>query len=189
MNAEGPHIAQALTEAAFEHLFRQHFKPLCLLAQRYVKDIDMAREIVQETFMQLWDKRGNIDTERGVKSYLGMAVHNKSLNYLRDNRKFDKDLIVAENLTQDSLWEASDSAVIKDISRSIEEAIAELPDKCREVFVMSRYEQLRYLEIADKLGLSVKTVESHMSKALVHMRLRLSEYLTVALLLMYFLRK
>ncbi len=160
-------------------LFRGHFAGLCFFAQKYVKDIDTAKEIVQDAFLSLWEKRDTIDMDRQVKSYLTMIIHNKCTNYLRDNRKFDTNILQIENLLDVPEYESTDSLVTGELKVSIESAINELPEKCREIFVMNRYENLKYQEIADKLQISVKTVETQMSKALQHMRLRLAAYLTV----------
>lgn len=164
-------------------LFRSHFAGLCFFAQKYVKDIDTAKEIVQDAFLSLWEKRDTIDMDRQVKSYLTMIIHNKCTNYLRDNRKFDTNILQIENLLDVPEYESTDSLVTGELKVSIESAINELPEKCREIFVMNRYENLKYQEIADKLQISVKTVETQMSKALQHMRLRLAAYLTILVVL------
>jgi RNA polymerase sigma-70 factor, ECF subfamily len=158
---------------------------LCFFAQKYVKDFETAKEIVQDSFLSLWEKRETIDMERPVKSYLTKVIHNKCTNHLRDNRKFDRYILSVENLVDIPEYNDSDSLVEEELHIKIDSAIAELPEKCREVFVMSRYESLKYQEIADKLQISVKTVETQMSKALQHMRIRLSEYISVLLALIY----
>ena len=160
-------------------LFRSHFTGLCYFAQKYVKDFETAKEIVQDAYISLWEKREAIDMERAVKSYLTMAIHNKCTNYLRDNRKFDKYILDIENLPDVPEYESSDSLVADELKISIDSAISELPEKCREIFKLNRYENLKYQQIADKLHISVKTVETQMSKALQHMRVRLAEYITV----------
>ncbi len=160
-------------------LFRGHFSGMCFFAQKYVKDFEAAREIVQEAFLSLWEKRETIDMDRPVKSYLTMVIHNKCTNYLRDNRKFDQNILNIENLLDVPEYDDADSMVHDELKDIIDSAIAELPDKCREVFVMNRYDNLKYKEIADQLQISVKTVETQMSKALQHMRVRLAEYVTV----------
>ena len=160
-------------------LFRSHFTGLCYFAQKYVKDFETAKEIVQDAYISMWEKRETIDMERAVKSYLTMVIHNKCTNHLRDNRKFDKNILDIENLLDVPEYESSDSLVADELKISIDSAINELPEKCREIFVLNRYENLKYQEIADKLQISVKTVESQMSKALQHMRVRLAEYVTV----------
>jgi len=144
-----------------------------------VKDFETAKEIVQDAFISMWEKRETIDMSRPVKSYLTMVIHNKCTNYLRDNRKFDTYLLDIENLLDVQEYESSDSLIEEELKAKIDSAIAELPEKCREIFVLNRFESLKYQQIADKLQISVKTVETQMSKALQHMRVRLAEYVTV----------
>lgn len=170
-------MASSLDKATFEKLFRDEFKGLVLFAMHYVKDYEAAREIVQEAFIMLWNKRDQIDPSRPVKTYISTTVRNRSLNYLRDNKKFDTRLLAQEKLYPLASYEQADKLTEKELQGQIEEAIAELPDRCREVFLLSRYENLRYQEIADKLQISIKTVETQMSKALQHLRIRLKEYL------------
>lgn len=172
---------QQLNQEEFEKLFRANFKGLCFFAQKYVKDFETAREIVQDSFINLWEKRIAIDANRPVKTYLTTIIHNKCLNYLRDNQKFNHKLLEIENLIDISDIADSDLLVAKELNQAIHDAIEELPEKCREVFLLNRYENLKYKEIAVKLGISVKTVETQMSKALQHLRVRLAEYMVVIL--------
>jgi RNA polymerase sigma-70 factor (ECF subfamily) len=169
-------------------LFRSHFSGMCFFAQKYVKDFETSKEIVQDAFINLWEKRETIDMSRSVKSYLTTVIHNKCTNYLRDNRKFDPYILNIENLLEVPEYDGADSMVENELKLKIDLSIAELPEKCREIFVLNRYENLKYQEIADKLQISVKTVETQMSKALQHMRVRLAEYITVimALIISYF---
>jgi RNA polymerase sigma-70 factor (ECF subfamily) len=164
-------------------LFRSHFSGLCFFAHKYVKDFETAKEIVQDAFLSMWEKRETIDMDRPVKSYLTMVIHNKCTNYLRDNRKFDQYILHIENLLEVPEYEGADSMVANELKAKIDDAIQELPEKCREIFVLNRYENLKYHEIADKLQISLKTVETQMSKALQHMRVRLAEYITVVIVL------
>lgn len=177
------HTIQSLDHSGFEMLFKSHFAGLCFFAQKYVKDFETAKEIVQDAFISLWEKRDTIDMARHVKSYLTMIIHNKCTNYLRDNRKFDQYILDIENLLEVPEYDGADSMVENELKLKIDLSIAELPDKCREIFVLNRYENLKYQEIADKLQISVKTVESQMSKALQHLRIRLAEFISVFLLL------
>jgi RNA polymerase sigma-70 factor (ECF subfamily) len=185
------HISGSLHTAAFEILFKEHFKPLCFVAFRYLKDMDSAKEIVQDAFMSLWEKRDVIQEEKSVTSYLFVTVKNKCLNQLRSEKKFLFNLAGMENLEVLSISSFSDSIESKEIKSAIDAAIASLPEKCREIFLLSRNEQLKYHEIAEKLGLSVKTVETQMSRALVVMREQLKEFLPVVavsfLIIKYFL--
>ncbi len=164
-------------------LFRQEFKGLCFFAVKYVKDYDTSREIVQDAFINLWEKKNVIDLSKPVKSYLSTSVRNKCLNHLRDNQKFNTDILSMEDLLSDYGVEPQDTMVEADIRQNIQDAIGELPEKCREIFVLSRFENLKYQQIAEKLGISIKTVETQMSKALQHMRIRLKEYIVIIIFL------
>lgn len=150
---------------------------------QYVKDYESAREIVQEAFISLWEKRVIIDPEKQVKSYLSATVHNRCLNFLRDNKRFNGSLLSLEHLYPENSYVPPNHLVEKEIQMKIGKAIDELPEKCREIFRLNRFEHLKYQEIADKLGISVKTVETQMSKALQHMRIHLKEYLSLLLLI------
>ncbi|MFH1296504.1 MAG: RNA polymerase sigma-70 factor [Bacteroidota bacterium] len=176
-------MSNSLDIATFERLFKEEFKGLVLFAIQYVKEYEAAREIVQEAFIGLWNQRERIDLSRPVKTYLSTTVRNRSLNYLRDNKKFDTRLLTQENLYPLASYEQADRLVEKELQDRIQHAIAELPEKCREVFLLSRNEHLKYQAIADQLQISVKTVETQMSKALQHLRIRLKDYLVVILIL------
>ena len=129
--------------------------------------------------MNLWEKRDTIDLSKPVKSYLSTTVRNKCLNYLRDHKKFSKDLLALENLSQEAIYDQPDRLIESDIRLQITSAMDELPEKCREIFTLSRVQNMKYQQIADHLKISVKTVETQMSKALQHMRIRLAEYLPI----------
>jgi RNA polymerase sigma-70 factor, ECF subfamily len=174
--------ADKFDEQNLELLFRNHFTGLCRFALGYVKQEDAAREIVQDAFVSLWEKRHTIDLSKPVKSYLSTTVRNKCLNHLRDHKKFSSDLLALENLPEDAYYEQPDKLVEQEIRDQIAGAIAGLPEKCREIFVLNRYQHLKYQQIADHLQISVKTVETQMSKALQHMRIRLAEHLPVFLM-------
>jgi RNA polymerase sigma-70 factor, ECF subfamily len=176
--------SQTLDKTVFEALFRSEFKRLCFLSLQFVKDLDTSKEIVQDAFINLWEKRETIDLSKPVTAYLSTTVRNRSLNYLRDNKKFNNDLLTAEELLSDQGVYQENTMETTDISARIKEAIGELPEKCREIFILSRYENMKYQEIAGKLEISVKTVETQMSKALQHMRLRLKEFLLIVILLL-----
>ncbi len=174
-------IHKNLDKTNFEQLFRLHFAALCSYAVKFLKDPEQAKEIVHEAFINLWEKRDTIDASKPVKAYLYTSVYNRSLNYIRDHKKFTKlDLNVVEE--QQGAEEFNDH---DNLEKKIQEAIDKLPEKCREVFMMSRFDELKYSEIAEKLNISVKTVEAQMSKALKVLREHLSEFLTILLLIIY----
>ncbi|MEN8119062.1 MAG: RNA polymerase sigma-70 factor [Bacteroidota bacterium] len=170
-----------MSKQEFEALFREYFKPLTAFAKKYLNDIDVAKEIVHEAFLKLWEKREEVDTSKSVKSYLYTTVYNRSLNYIRDNKKFDRTEGKTELLEQSENWDQTNNMTATEIEAKITQTLDYLPEKCRQIFVMSRYEEMKYREIAKKLDISIKTVETQMSKALKALRKNLSEYITVLL--------
>jgi RNA polymerase sigma-70 factor (ECF subfamily) len=171
----------------FELLFKEYFIPLSHYSYKIVKDIDSAKEIVHNVFVNLWEKRNEVHTNVPLRSYLFTAVRNRSLNYLRDNSKFtsaDSEVIgeIVDPQTEDPL-DVDESQ----LQRRIFMEINNLPERCAEIFKLARFENLKYREIAEKLNISVKTVEAQMSKALRILRDNLSDIIQVLILwILYF---
>jgi len=172
-----------LDKSTFEKLFRDYFIPLTAFAKKYVGDIDSAKEIVHDVFVNLWSKRETIDIEKSVKSYLYTSAYNRSLNYIRDKKKFETNITVEDNSIHSSEWSFDNDIEALELEEKINKVISSLPEKCKQVFLMSRFEGLKYHEIAEKLNISIKTVESQMSKALKALRENLKDYLTIILLI------
>ena len=167
------HPDHGLSRSQFESLFRSEYKGMLFFAIRYVKEEEAAKEIVQEAFINLWEKRESIIPEKEVKSYLSASVRNRCLNYLRDNKRYAGTLLSLGGLLPLPSAGEYDQLEFRELSRQIQDAIDELPEKCREVFRLNRFEQMKYQQIADHLQISVKTVETQMSKALAHLRTRI----------------
>lgn len=176
-----------LDHKAFEELFREYFSPLCAFARKFVYDTDTAKEIVHDVFLNLWEKKDQLDSEKSIKSYLFTSVNNRCLNYIRDNKKFDHSELSIEMLEKQGDIDSSDKMVEAETEIRIKKALDKLPEKCREVFELSRFEELKYSEIADKLGIAIKTVEAQMSKALKILREELIDYLTIIIICSFFL--
>ena len=176
-------MKEPLDQGTFNRLFQEEFKGLVLFSVRYVKEVEAARDIVQEAFVNLWNKREEIDRSRPYKTYLTTSVKNRSLNYLRDHKKYDTHLLIQENLFPTPTVVQQHQMEIADLQEQINQALESLPEKCREVFLLNRQKHLKYQEIADQLGISVKTVETQMSKALKQLRHHLKTYLTILLFL------
>lgn len=147
---------------------------------KYVGDLDEAKNLVHEAFIAVWEKFDSLPPETSFRSYLYTAVKNRSLNHVRDRKK----QVSMEQVPEDSLSENNDLLVARELEKEIELAIESLPEKCREVFEMSRKDGLKYAEISKKLDISVKTVEAQMSKALSVLRDRLGEYLAIILFIL-----
>ncbi len=182
MSKKSSHIACSLELTSFKSLFKSHFSSLCAFAVSFVHDEDMAKDIVHQAFIKLWEKRDAIDMEKQVKSYLFSTVHNLCLNYIRDNKKFSKNEFDAETYTLPGQLEDQDVMEKAELHARINRAIDSLPEKCREVFIMNRFDEMKYQEIADKTGISIKTVEAQISKALRILREQLVDYITIIFL-------
>lgn len=179
----GVEALNADTTAVFEKVFKEHFKGLHSYAFTIIKDDADAEEIVQNVFFKLWERREQMAELQSVNAYLYRAVYNESLNYL----KHQKVKMAYQSHTVHSNQHASnpaDSASLKELETKIQTAMNDLPEQCRTVFQLSRFEELKYREIADRLGISVKTVENQMGKALKVLRTKLAEYLPVIWLLL-----
>jgi RNA polymerase sigma-70 factor (ECF subfamily) len=160
---------------SYEKLFRELFKPLCGLGIKYVGDPDEARNLVHEVFITVWEKFDTLPPDTNYKSYLFTSVRNRCLNYLRDK----KNHLPLEKMAESKFSEINTQLETAELEKEIEMAINSLPEKCRQVFELNRMEGLKYAEIAEKLGISVKTVEAQMSKALSVLREHLKEFLTL----------
>jgi RNA polymerase sigma-70 factor (ECF subfamily) len=156
----------------FEILFQKYHASLCLLSKRYTKDMASARDIVQALFIHLWEKRASIIIEVSLRAYLYRAVRFNSIRYLENDRKIGIRTEEMPEMTHDP--EFFDNIEYIELQRVILDTIESLPEQCRKVFTLSRNENLKYTEIAEVLQISVKTVESHISKALkiLHENLR-----------------
>jgi RNA polymerase sigma-70 factor, ECF subfamily len=161
---------------AFKHFFQTYYNDLCNFTNTYVRDTVLAEEIVQDIFVYFWENKSKLQLTHSAKSYLYSASRYKSLNVLRDkNRKerihseitdFQSSLVYPEE-------ELLDSAQLRTI---LDSAINELPPKCREIFLLSKRQELSNKEIADQLDITVKGVENQMTIALKKMRDSLAPY-------------
>ena len=163
--------------ASFQRLFSLYCQPLINFAQRYIKDIHIAENIVQDVFVQIWQNRIQLDPSFNIKIYLYTAVKNRAYKHFRS---LDVQRRARENLNLE--WPAvktpEDEMYQKEIKTAINRAIEKLPEKTRTVFSMNRFDDLTYKEIARILNISIKTVETHMGRALKHLRNQLAHLLT-----------
>jgi RNA polymerase sigma-70 factor, ECF subfamily len=164
-------------ELAFELLFRTYFKSLCHFAFKIVKDVAVSEEIVQNLFYNIWEKRKKLELSTSVKSYLFKSVHNNSLKYLRHQKiVFDYEAKIKSN--QNPPFELQENiAEIGEMMLIIQQTLDEVPARTKEIFQLNRDEGLKYQEIAEKLDISIKTVEAHMTSVLKLLRANLKEYL------------
>lgn len=175
---------------AIERIFKQYFSEMTNIVNRLLQDENMAKDIVQDVFYKFWINRAQLNIQTSLKGYLKRSCVNAGLDYLRKKQNFkviDGDTILDQAPTK--MRNAAENMESKEIEVKVERAIDSLHPKCRTVFLLSRKEELTYREIAEKLDISVKTVESHMGTALKKLRVILKPYLSYLLLIGYFFLK
>jgi len=171
-------------ESAFEMIFRTYYQPLCRYAYSFLQDKEEAEEVVQASFITVWEKRNNIAIETSLKSYLYRMVRNSCLNVIKHEKVKQQHVAHELAVSEVSYESVSQKVQAAELEIRITEAMKTLPEQCRLVFQLSRFEELKYQEIADQLQISVKTVENHMGKALKLMREQLKDYLPLFLIFM-----
>ena len=173
-------------ERVFETVFKKHYQTLCNYACGILKDMDDAEEVVQSIFLKFWEQREEIEINVSLKSYLYRAVHNTCLNRLKHLKIQETYRQYVGDYLENTYDSATDILDKVELENRIANALEKLPEQCRLIFKMSRFEELKYQEIADRLGLSIKTVENQIGKALKIMRTELSDYLPIILFMMLF---
>lgn len=170
-------------KTAFESIFKSYYNQLCSYANKFVKDIDNCEEIVQEIFFQIWQNKNKIVIQTSLKSYLFRSVHNSCLNYIKhkniEQKHIESTLFENKNSSQDFI----DILESNELHDKIRITIYKLPPERKKIFLMIRFENLKYIEVAEKLNISIKTVENQMGSALKFMRNELKEYLPMLILL------
>jgi RNA polymerase sigma-70 factor (ECF subfamily) len=168
----------------FERMFHSHYKRLCVYAESIIGNSFEAEEIVCNMFVRLWEKRGQLQIQTSVESYIVASIHHDSLNYLKHVKVEEKYYEMAQyQLTHTDLLSPSGSEtpltdmLTKELGDHIESAIRSLPPQCREVFVLHKMEGLTYEEVAQKLGVSINTVRTQITRAMKKMRIALARFL------------
>ena len=160
---------------AFKQMFIKFYSPLCEYASQYVSDED-AEELIQELMLFIWENRNSLFVEISLKSYLFMAVKHRCLNAIRKNKYHERIHNQIYEKIKDQ-FEDPDYYFVNELTENIQKAIENLPETYRETFAMSRFGEKTNVQIAEKLGISVKTVEYRISQALKILRFKLKDYL------------
>jgi RNA polymerase sigma-70 factor (ECF subfamily) len=164
-------LIRAGDQLAFKHLFETYFTPMCRFMHVYINDKPVIEELALDIFMYIWENRETLRIQISFKAYLFQAARNKCLNELRK----EKQIISLDEMAIDIADTSIMSLESDELSRFVEEAVCALPEKCREVFQLSRNENLSNQEIANRLNISVKTVEGQITKALKRIKAFLGE--------------
>jgi RNA polymerase sigma-70 factor (ECF subfamily) len=173
-------------EGAFDFFFKYYYPGLCVFAGKRIKgSMEEAKNIVQDVFVKFWNDREKIDIRYSVRSYLFTSVKNKCIDFLKQSGHLNSlEEFPADPETGDEPYELY---VLSELEQLFAESLQKLPDRCRLVFEMSRFDRKKNAEIAGILNISEKTVENQMSKALRILRHDLREYLPLLLLFEKFL--
>lgn len=173
--------------SAFSVVFTRYYADLVMFANIFIRDKETSEEIVQDVFIKLWENRNKITITTSLKSFLLKSVQNKCIDRLRHLKIRDKyqslvseHPLLFENKTEDYILHS-------ELEKNLEIALKKLPDEISNTFLLSRFEGFTYNEIAEKLDISVRTVEVRVSKALVLLRDCLKDYLFTMILIMWFL--
>jgi len=163
----------------FEEIYRLYWSDLFNAAYKRIKSVEKTEEIIQDLFTSLWEKRDKIEINESLSGYLFRSLKFRVLNHLRN------EMVRSGHLNDIKLgmakMDVSTEREIehKELKEKIDREIKNLPEKCREVFLLSREEELSFKEIAQKLNISVNTVEKHVGKALRALRVNLKNHITI----------
>ncbi len=171
---------------AFESLFRRHYNPLCRKIIRITEDEEAAEDVVQQLFIKIWESRSMMEVPDSVAAYLTVSARNRALNHLKSAQRKRINEERLQNIRSEEDNSSQHQLEAKELNKLIQEAIQSLPEKRREIFVLSRFEGMSYREIAEQLGISIKTVEAQMGKALQTLREFIKEYQANPMLLLFF---
>lgn len=173
---------KANDQSAFQSVFKDNYAAVCKTIRRFIRETNTVEDLAQDVFVRFWEKRHKIEIKTSIGAYLYRMAINEALTYIRKQKRFQEDNIDDFSFSSN---ESSTDQVMEgeELKVKIKRAIDSLPPKCRTVFLLSRYEELSYKEIAAKLEISVKTVENQMGKALRVMREKLKDHLTIGVIL------
>lgn len=160
-------------QAVLKHYFDTHYKALCRHGLKYVRIAEISEEIVQEIFVNFWERRGTLKISGSVSAYLYSAVRYRCINYIRNQLPKEQAMTESVDVASEAEIEFDADLEGQDLKARLQQAIADLPEKCRLIFLLAKEEGLTYREIADELEVSEKTVENQIGIALKKLRLAL----------------
>lgn len=165
-------------EKVFSHIFNKYYALLCAASYQYIQDVQISESVAEDVFCNLWEKRKELLPVSSLKAYLLRAVRNQSIDYLRSLKSAQfLDLESANSLCFVSEEELFEQYVLEELEKKLTEQIALLPEECRRVFCLSRYDGKSYAEISETLNISINTVKYHIKNALSTLRREMGPYL------------
>jgi RNA polymerase sigma-70 factor (ECF subfamily) len=167
-----------------DDIYLDYFSALYKYAYAILNDKIIAEEMIHQVFLKILEKGKAVDIHTSLKAYLYRSVHNECLNYLKHQQIKNEHQSKMINVMSHESDNPSGKLQYRELEQRLREAINQLPEQCRTIFQLSRFEELKYAEIAAQLGISIKTVEGQMSKALKKLRIQLADYLPLILWLL-----
>ncbi|MEL6864674.1 MAG: RNA polymerase sigma-70 factor, partial [Bacteroidota bacterium] len=164
--------------SALQELFQQHYPSVCRTIYRFVQEKNMVEDLAQEVFIRIWEKRHQLEIKTSIGAYINRMAINEAIAHFRKQkrRQMDPELTIKAGYGNPTI-SSEDLYMGKELKVQVTEAINSLPPRCRTIFQLSRFEELSYREIAERLDISIKTVENQMGKALKILRELLKGYL------------
>ncbi|BDS09862.1 RNA polymerase sigma factor [Aureispira anguillae] len=173
-------------QAALKVIFQEHYPTVYRAIYRIVSDQGIAEDLAQDVFMRFWEKRHKINIQGAIGAYIRRMAVNEALGYIRKHKKYTIEEMADHHSSATTSGE--DMYMDNELQAQVNKAIDTLPPKCKTVFMLSRFEELSYKEISQKLDISPKTVENQISKALKTLRTALKTYLSsIVYILSFFL--
>ena len=163
-------------EKALQSIFHRYYKYLVVTAFNILKDDERAKDIVQEVFFDLWKKRAEVRIQGNLKPYLRRAVVNRAIDDWRSRKRAGSWEDISDHNQEAQQTSAQEALEAADLQKIVATAVDALPERCRQVFALSRFEDLSHKEIAERLNISVKTIENQMTKALRIIRSVLAQH-------------
>ena len=191
LNADSQFLINRLKngdESAYELLFEEYYRGLTIYANKYVNDLETAKEIVQDLFVHLYEKREYLDINSSLKSYLFRSTHNRCINYINAQKirmQHAEYVYKTADIKEDVLEQEVNKT---ELEEALFDAINQLPPKCKSIFKMNRFEGMSNTEIAEQLKLSKRTVETQISKALRILRVKIEPYRSIGIIIFLLVR-
>lgn len=157
-----------MTEKEFEKFFKTNYKAVVIFCNKYLKDVDVAKDIANNSFIKFWNKKDELDISNNPKVLVYTIAKNLCLNYIRDNKKISREEDIVENSSSEN--DTSKEIELSELKSEILSEIKKLPEKSKKAFLMSRFNDLSYSDIAQRLDVSIKSVEYYISSALKILR-------------------
>ena len=180
------HSYEKLTETKIEELFKEHYSILTAYANKFLSDLDDSREIVQDVFVKLFDKKDSIKIHTSIKAHLFTSVRNSCLNTIKQRKNHAEHHENIKYLSSGLSMQADKILEQTELEHEIFKAIDDLPEQCQRIFKLNRFDGFTNQEIADQLGISKRTVETQISKALKTLRVKIGPMMA-KLLIIYLL--